>query len=105
VKDEAEPGAGPQHLAVLVSVIADVGEIDRPVVNRDPQGAAGHRERLIDPVAAGMSDHDVWAVTGHQAVDDRRREDVASPEPVAPDYDTHVQIIASTVPRARAHNP
>ena len=94
MKDEAEPGAGPQHLAVLVSVIADVGEIDRPVVNRDPQGAAGHRERLIDPVAAGMSDHDVWAVSGHQAADDRRRQRVAPPESVAAAYDTHVYIIA-----------
>src|SRR5262249_16478852 len=94
MKDDAEPRAGPQHLAVLVLVIARARELDGTIVDRDPRGAARNREGVVNAVAAPVGDHDVGAVASDQPADDRCRQRIATPEPVAADYDTHVQIMA-----------
>jgi hypothetical protein len=57
----------------------------RATVEGDPGRAADQRDSLIDAAPAALGHDEVVAVTGHQAADDRRRQYVATPEPVAAD--------------------
>jgi hypothetical protein len=82
---------------VLVQVIAAVGEIDRLVVDRNPQRATRVREGLVNAVAAAHDDHDVGAVAGDDPADDRHRQFVtktAPPEEAAPSADLHPILMA-----------
>lgn len=75
------PAPGRRHAVLLAR--------DRVDLRHDHEALAGVRKRLVDARAAAVDDHEVGSVPRHEPLQDVDRQDVAGPETIAGDDDSH----------------